>query len=250
MQLRLTLRITFLTIVLLLGATIITAQTKQNRKTDPLIDSLFAVRDFNQAAISPDGKYTVYIEALKNKNGSPSSNTAIYLTTVGSTTLPRRITAGNGAVPHSETDVAWSPDSRRLAFMSNAGNADQSQLYVIDVAGGLARKITSVKGFLADPHWSPDGKTIAFLFTENALRASGPLQPMTVETGVIESKIYEQRIATIDLATGKLKQVSPADLYVYEYDWSPDGKRFAATGAHGSGDNNYWIAELYTIDAA
>jgi dipeptidyl aminopeptidase/acylaminoacyl peptidase len=39
-------------------------------------------------------------------------------------------------------------------------------------------------------------------------------------------------------------------MYVYEYDWSPDGKSWAATAAHGSGDNNWWIAHLYTIDAS
>jgi dipeptidyl aminopeptidase/acylaminoacyl peptidase len=46
------------------------------------------------------------------------------------------------------------------------------------------------------------------------------------------------------------RPVSPADLYVYEYDWSPDSKAFAATAAHGVGDNNWWIARLYTISAA
>jgi dipeptidyl aminopeptidase/acylaminoacyl peptidase len=46
-----------------------------------------------------------------------------------------------------------------------------------------------------------------------------------------------------------VKQISPADLYVYEYDWSPDGRSFAATAAHGAGDDNWWIAQLYTIPA-
>lgn len=73
---------------------------------------------------------------------------------------------------------------------------------------------------------------------------------MTPPSGEIESHVYEQRIAVIDLATGSVRQVSPPDLYVYEYDWSPDGTRFVATGAHGSGDDNWWVAELYTIDSA
>ncbi|MGH9365228.1 MAG: S9 family peptidase, partial [Thermoanaerobaculia bacterium] len=38
-------------------------------------------------------------------------------------------------------------------------------------------------------------------------------------------------------------------LYVYDYDWSPDGKRLAAEATEGSGTNNYWIAELYTVEA-
>jgi len=38
-------------------------------------------------------------------------------------------------------------------------------------------------------------------------------------------------------------------MYVYEYDWSPDGARFAVIAAHGNGDNNWYIAQLYTLDA-
>src|SRR5262249_49276793 len=40
---------------------------------------------------------------------------------------------------------------------------------------------------------------------------------------------------------------SPVDLYVYEYDWAPDSHSFVAIAAHGSGDNNWYIAEVYTV---
>ena len=106
--------------------------------------------------------------------------------------------------------------------------------------------MTHLKGLLAAPRWSPDGKAIAFLFTEDLPRAAGPLDPVMPPSGVIESKIYEQRIAVVDAATGAVRQISPPDLYVYEYDWSPDGRTFAATAAHGAGDDNWWIAQLYT----
>ncbi len=54
----------------------------------------------------------------------------------------------------------------------------------------------------------------------------------------------------VDVASGKLRQISPADTYVYEYDWAPDGLRFAVTAALGNGDNNWWVAELYTLEGA
>jgi len=61
---------------------------------------------------------------------------------------------------------------------------------------------------------------------------------------------FEQRLTTVNVASGDVRQLSPADLYVYEYDWSPDGKRFITTAAHGEGDDNWYIAELYTVDAS
>ena len=116
--------------------------------------------------------------------------------------------------------------------------------------GAGATRLTNVKGFLATPRWSPDGKTIAVLFTENATRASGPLVAETPVTGEIKDAFFEQRLAVVNVASGKLRQISPADTYVYEYDWAPDGLRFAVTSALGNGDNNWWVAELYTLEGA
>ena len=45
-------------------------------------------------------------------------------------------------------------------------------------------------------------------------------------------------------AGGAFKMVSPADTYVYEYDWTPDGRGFVGTAAKGDGDDNWWIAKL------
>jgi dipeptidyl aminopeptidase/acylaminoacyl peptidase len=59
--------------------------------------------------------------------------------------------------------------------------------------------------------------------------------------------VREQRIALVPAEGGTLSPVSPEDLFVYEYAWSPDGTAFAATGAHGSGDDNWWSAELFLV---
>jgi dipeptidyl aminopeptidase/acylaminoacyl peptidase len=72
---------------------------------------------------------------------------------------------------------------------------------------------------------------------------------MTPLAGVIDDQIYEQRLTTINLITNHLAQVTPADVYIYEYDWTPDGTAWAATAAHGSGDANWWVARLYRINA-
>ena len=222
--------------------------------------TLFATLEFKQAAISPDGKRVAWVETLIGKAGAPSGNTAIYFSEMESPAGPRRLRAGVGAVDHEETNVAWSPDSKRIAFLSDAAKAGQRQLYVANVggtsgstgaargSGGSAKKLTSVKGFLDKPAWSPDGKTVAVLFTENATRASGPLVAETPETGEIKDAFFEQRLAVVDVTSGQLRQISPADTYIYEYDWSPDGLKFAVTAALGNGDNNWWIAELYTLE--
>src|SRR5260370_14748926 len=199
------------------------AAAKPAATTSPLnapMDVVFATKTFEQAAISPDGKKVAWVETLIGKNGAPSGNTAIYWAEAKAGAGPHRITAG-GAADSAEGGVAWSPDSRRIAFLSDAGKRGQQQLYVTDVLGGPARKLTSVKGFLAAPSWSPDGKTIALLFTENATRAAGPLVAETPQTGEIKESITEQRLALVDFATGRLRQISSAGQYGFEYRLSP-----------------------------
>lgn len=222
------------------------AETKSLTPVETAIAALTSARSFQQAAISPDAKTVAWVEAIPGKDGSESGNSAIYVQAVDGK-LPRRVSASAGPA-RAESGIAWSPDGQHLAFLSDAVKQGQSQLYVAAL-GGPAKKLTNVKGFLDAPRWSPDGKTIALLFIENAPRASGPLVAETAETGEIKDSFYEQRLAIVDAATGELRLITPADMYIYEYDWAPDSRHLVATAARGNGDNNWYIAQLFTIDA-
>ncbi len=249
--------------------------------------AMFDVRQFQQVAISPDAKHVAWVESLPGKNGALSPNFAIYVANTENAASPRRISAGTGDA--AEHDVAWSPDSTRLAFLSDSGSPGQLQLCVAVVARQPApiaaakspagarrgprfampavpaahateptallpapaiRHMSKLKGFLASPKWSPDGKTIAVLFTQNATRATSPLVAEAPAVGVIADDIHEQRLTLIDEKTGAVRQLSPLDLNVYEYDWSPDGTQLVVTAAHGAGDDNWYIAHLAVVDIA
>jgi dipeptidyl aminopeptidase/acylaminoacyl peptidase len=217
---------------------------------DAAVEAMFGVRGFLQAEISPDGKRVAWAEALSGAGGAPSSNSAIYVADVSAPGARKRITAGDGKAAHEEHDLAWSGDSKRIAFLSDAPKAGQLQLFVADAAGGAAKQLTHLIGFLAGPGWSPDAKTIAVLFTENATRAAGPLVAETPDEGVVSEEFLEQRLTLVEAATGKARQISPKDWYVYEFDWAPDGKQLAITAAQGNGDNNWYVAGLFAIEAA
>jgi dipeptidyl aminopeptidase/acylaminoacyl peptidase len=205
---------------------------------DPALAEISATKRFLEAAISADGSHVAYVEA----SAAPGQS-AIYV-------APRvRISAGDGKTAFDEHSVVFSPDGKQVAFLSDREKKGQLQLYVAPVSGGPARQVTHLKGLLADPRWSPDGKQVAILFTENLPQSAGPLDPVPQESGVLQSQIYEQRLTLVDVANGRVRQLSPKDMYVYEYDWSPDGKSFAATAAPGDGDANWWIAQLHVISA-
>jgi dipeptidyl aminopeptidase/acylaminoacyl peptidase len=227
--------------------------------SDPAIHAMFDVHTFSQAEISPDGKSVAWVEELAGPSGAPSSDAAIYFAPVDAPMHPARITAGDGRAPHEEHDVAWSPDCKRIAFLSDAATNGQLQLFVLDVNApadpktklkAKPKQLSHFKGFVSNPAWSPDGKTIAVLYTENATRAAGPLVAETPEEGVVSDSYYEQRLALIDPITSSMRQISPVDTYIYEFDWAPDSSQLVVSSAKGNGDNNWWVAGLFTIDAA
>src|SRR5579859_1942228 len=240
------------------------AKPKASSAAENIINTLAATHRFEQAAISPDGKKVAWVEDVITKRGVSTGDTVIHVEDLENRGHAKRISASTNDAIHAEGSVAWSPDSKRIAFLSDAVKAGQLQLYVMDGSGpaGSAKKLTQVKGFLSTPGWSPNNKTISVLFTENATRASGPLVAETPETGEIKDSFFEQRLALIDVAsspsaapnpsapTNKLRQISPADTYIYEYSWSPDGQHIVATAAQGNGDNNWYIAELNVLDVA
>jgi dipeptidyl aminopeptidase/acylaminoacyl peptidase len=223
---------------------------KPRASLDELLDSVAAVRRYREVALSPDGRRVAWVEGVAGKDKAPSTHTAIFVADLKDPSAkPQRVTAGDGSTDYTEHSLAWSSDSRRLAFLSDKDKEDQLQVYLAAGPDEKVQRLTKLTGFLARPRWSPDGKQLAFLFTENAPRAAGPTQPATPEVGVIGEQDYEQRLTILDIDSGRVRPLSPADLYVYEYDWSPDGKQFAAIAAHGSGDNNWYIAQLYTLRA-
>ncbi len=208
-----------------------------------VFESLARVATFSGAVISPDGARVAWVESV-------ARGSEVRACALNAVEKSARVTATGGSEQADEGSVAWSPDSTRLAFLSDAQSPGQLQLYVASRDGGAARKLTDVKGFLADPGWSPDGRTIAVLFTENALRSPGPLVAETARTGIIGETAREQRLALVDVESGAIRQISPGDMYVYEFSWSPDSRRLVLTAASGNGDNNWYIAQLYTIDAS
>ena len=225
----------FICLIAFLNFSSASDETTQPSRAAAVLDSMPHAKRISEAAISPDGTRVAYIVegeiTIVAADGGSDRTVAV----------PNNLKLRN---------VAWSADGRQIVFLADLhGDLPASQIWTAALDGTSPVRHAEVKGYAQQPRFSPDGSKISFLFIENMPRIAGPLQPMTPLAGVIDEKIYEQRIAVIDLSGDRLTQITPADFYVYEYDWLPGGRGWIVSAAPGNGDANWWVAKLYRVAA-
>jgi dipeptidyl aminopeptidase/acylaminoacyl peptidase len=198
-----------------------------------------------QVAISPDGKRLAWIEG--GRRGGE-----IRIAPFDDLTKSTRVTAATTEDQQCiEGSLTWAPDSAALAFLSDcAAPREQLDLYLSHLDGSQARRLTALKGYVSSPAFAPDGKSVAFLYVEGATRAAGALAAMKPPSGVIgEDGVEIQRVAIAQTGVSEAAVptfATPANLHVYEFDWAPDSKSLAYVAADPPGENNWWVAKLYT----
>ena len=205
---------------------------------------------FASVTISPDGARVAAIESDEAVVDGASVRQHLILRDVRGgrvreVALP--CAPSTDCVPSEPT---WSPDGKKLVFVLKAPKSKHRALYSASpTASGDAaivpKRVLDFVGTLEDPRFSPHGD-LAVLATAGARKEIGATQAGAPIVGEIGAVADEQRIALVR-PSGTLAFASPPNLFVYEYDWRPDGRGFVGTAAPGNGDNNWWVAKLYTF---
>ncbi|HEY6974881.1 MAG TPA: prolyl oligopeptidase family serine peptidase [Chitinophagaceae bacterium] len=176
---------------------------------------------------------------------------AIFIKSLSPNDNAIRITAASVNQSCNESEPQWSPDGKEIAFLSDAQTTNQLQIFIADAStGALLTKqpLTHFDGYVSHLYWSPDGKYLSVLYVEEASREPSPMAAEDRAVGIVDSMTNRnvQYIAVVNRATGETHQETPSQLYIFEYDWSPDSKFFCYTAAPPPGDDNWYIAKLYT----
>ena len=222
-------------------------------------------------AVSPDGAWVAY-QVKSLDRDQDKTLTHIWMTSWdGARTLQLTSTP-----KESESQPKWSPDGRYLAFISGRGDENETdQLWLLDRAGGEARKLTEGKLSVENYAWSPDGKRLALILKDGepeeksedgtgkaeAAAAKPKADPKRPKPIVIDRYYFKQdiegylgarrsRLYVLDLATNKAERVTDAG----DYDevlpsWSPDGRQIAfVSKRHAEADRDYnW--DVFVVDA-
>jgi dipeptidyl aminopeptidase/acylaminoacyl peptidase len=202
------------------------------------------VRTPSSAAISPDGATIAW---SVNDHGASQ----LHLTDRAKPDpATEKIISPNAATDCSNDSPTWSPDSQSLAYTSTCTSTNekpgQAQIFLWSRTTGESRQLTHLTGLFKQAAWSPDGKSIAFLFVENASRSSGALDAMKPWSGVIgEDGVEIQRVYAVNVADGEGYWLTRDALHVYEFSWAPNSNEITFIAADPPGENNWWIAKLY-----
>jgi dipeptidyl aminopeptidase/acylaminoacyl peptidase len=213
-------------------------------RLDEILASQIRGRSVAHVAISPDGKRLAWLEAGE-----------IRVAPLLDLDQSQTVSAASPGQLCNASDFVWSPGSAALAFFSDCADpGEQTDLYLSHFDGNPARRITNLHGYVGAPAFSPDGKRIAFLYVEGATRPPDALAAETPPSGVIgEDHVEIQRVAVVPAGTSQPAVPSfatPANLHVFEFEWSPDSKSLAYVAADPPGENNWWVAKLYTQTVA
>ena len=185
---------------------------------------------------SPDSKWIAYTGRGEGKSGlfvaHADGSGKKYLGPVDGTNAP---------LPGSGKSVAWSPDSKQIAYVSaqsgpepdlngdpvvitrylykptaSEGNShfnDNKRLHIflVDVASAQSRQLTTGTHYEHSIDWSPDGAQIAFISSRES----------------DEDQFFNYDMFTISPKTGEITRLTATESAEYRPHYSPDGKTIA-----------------------
>lgn len=205
--------------------------------------------------VSTNGTHAVFagtlVEAL---NEAPPTRICLTDLATGDT---RVLTFG----PNVDRLPKFSPDGRQVAFLSDRQKVGDFQLYLLDPVSGAARPAPLMEGWVEYLHWSPDGTRILLGVAGHGAEISGGQGAVTskrvaedvpswvpaVETGD-ESYLW-RRAWVYELATDHVRQVSPADINIWETVWCGN-EALAAVVSPGPGEGLWYRARLHILELA
>jgi dipeptidyl aminopeptidase/acylaminoacyl peptidase len=182
------------------------------------IDDLYYTRSVFAAAWSPDGQQIVFVSDL-----------------AGRSNLWKVSASGGWPIQLTQSDdrqysPVWSPDGKWIVYEQDRAGDELWDLYAVPSDGGEIINLTNTPAIREqDPHWSHDGRTIAFAYKPK------------------DGSQYD--IALLDWSTRKVKKLTNEQQPGYAWNvvaWSSDDKTIYA----GRVNPPFTDADVYRIDVA
>ena len=222
---------------------------------------VFELQYARDPQISPDGSKVVYIRTKMDIMKDGKSSSLWIMNSDG--TNHQKLTS----LVKNESNPRWSPDGKRISFISNSGDGNGSEIFIYWVDSKQYSSISQLDGSPRSLNWSPDGKSIGFLMfvPEKTLQlVSPPKKPKNAkwaEKPRITDRLKHEadgsgymregfsHIFYISSDGGKPTQVTKEKYNHREFDWKSDSKGFVFSSNYNiDWQYDYRNSELYSIN--
>jgi dipeptidyl aminopeptidase/acylaminoacyl peptidase len=241
----------------------------ENRMTETVkrpiaAEDLYHFKLISGTRISPDGQHVVYaVHRVDPKTEKKYSN--LWIAAADGQSPPRQFTFGD----QNDTGPRWSPDGSTIALLSNRADKEKpAQVYLISLAGGEARPLTSIPGSISAVSWSPDGTRLAMSVRKTdaeVLEREKDEQKKKLGTvarhytrlfykldgyGYLPQERWH--LWVVDAQSGEGRQLTDHAVFDEQYPaWSPDGQSLAfVSNRSDEPDAHPDRIDLFVISAA
>ena len=216
--------------------------------------------------ISPDGKQIIFTRTWVDKT-KDQYRSNLWIVDVDGTRV-RELTSG----VRNDSSPAWSPDGKRIAFLSDRDGANQLHVMWLDTRE--MAQLTHLEQAPNNIKWSPDGKYIAFTSfapdNDPILSVKLPERPRGAEwakPAVLVDRLSwamdgrgpmakgNTHVFIIDATLGGTpRQITSGKFNHSGFDWSADGKTIFVSGIRKPeaeylrGDSEIYAIDLATLD--
>ena len=203
----------------------------KTRKRPVQPEDVYALKTVSEPEVSPDGKFVAYVVSWNDKDTNETCS-SVYRAPLNGESPARRFTWGK-----TDRSPRWSPDGRFLAFVSNRGG--KNQIFLAPLDGGEPYQVTHSNFGVSQPCWSPDGKQMAYAARigdyketkeRSAAEKAAPRVIRDLRYKFDGIGFFDERrlhIVTLDIETGREKQITDGDWNDGQPSWSPDGEFIA-----------------------
>ncbi len=246
----------------------------------PTPEDLYRFRIPTDPQVAPDGSL-VAVTVQSVAPGRDGYRHAIWLVPADGSASPRQATLG----ARHDSRARFSPDGTTLAFLSDRrplveeepdapkDREDGTQVHLLPLAGGEARRLTDLPRGVDGFEWSPDGRRLVVRTTSfgatraedrKARRKTAPpkpgatpvsdyryfdrLQNMLNGPGFIDDKV--SHLWLVDVATGSARRLTDGPTSDEDPAWSPDGTRIAYVAQRGRDHDLDYQFDVFVVDVA
>ncbi|MGH7483957.1 MAG: S9 family peptidase [Longimicrobiales bacterium] len=193
--------------------------------------------------LSPAGQFVAY---TRREADWKRNRTVSHIWRVGAD--------GQGAVQFTngedgEESPRWSPDGSRLAFLAERGDSATVQVWVIDNAGGEARRLTDHATEVSDFEWSPDGRWIYFTAADEKSTAEKEREKLKDDVYAFDGEYQHRHLWRISIADAGEERLTDGAFTVLGFEPFPDGSGIAHVRSPSPLLDDGPRAELWVMDS-